>query len=92
MCNVFYKFNDSSMYIAFATTRRIKSLAKSLSCLNIVVCFYVQWVAASKPKVLGMVNTLEAIPKLRLRLPPTDILKLNLRKNQLKLLKNLSKI
>jgi len=27
-------------------------------------------VAASKPKALGMVNALETIPKLRLRLPP----------------------
>jgi hypothetical protein len=27
------------------------------------------WVAASKPKALGMVNEREAIPKLRLRLP-----------------------
>ena len=30
------------------------------------------WVAASKPKALGMVNTPEAIPKLRLRLPPVE--------------------
>ena len=28
------------------------------------------WVAASKSKTLGMVDPTEAIPKLRLRLPP----------------------
>jgi hypothetical protein len=36
------------------------------------------WVAASKPKALGMVNAGEAIPKLRLRLPPFQAIKSNL--------------
>jgi hypothetical protein len=40
--------------------------------------FPYDWVAASKPKVLGMANTLEAIPKLRLRLAPYYIIQSHL--------------
>jgi hypothetical protein len=40
--------------------------------------FSCDWVAASKPKALGMVSVPEAIPKLRLRLPPSQTIKSDL--------------